>query len=324
MKNAFKISLGLAIILFVVLTSALAYIRIMKPELRNSSPVSLPTNSEAIERGRYLTHHVAACFSCHSPRDWDTHSAPNIDSLLGSGGLTFGKRENLPGTYYARNITPSHTGSWTDTELYNSIAAGLTPDKRPLFPTMPYLTYGTMDSLDILAIAAYLKTIKPVPSQDVESESDFPMSFIIRLLPRSGRHQTVDTNFAVALAQDSLKNKWSRGEYLTEFATCKRCHSQQQGGQSIPGLEYAGGVVQYLANGDSLYSTNITPDKTTGIGNLTREQFIAKFKTIDDSTARVQTTMPWSDYQGMTEKDLGDIFEYLQTLPAINSQSSNL
>lgn len=320
MKNAVKVSIGLAIILFVVLSSALVYIRIMKPELRNGSPVTLQNTPKIIERGRYLSHHVAACFSCHSPRDWKIHSGPIIDSLLGSGGLSFGKREGLPGNYYSRNITPSHTKSWSDTDLYNSIATGLTPDKRSLFPTMPYLVYGTMDSLDILAIASYLKTIKPVPSQNIESESDFPMSLIIRLLPRSGRHQAVDTNFAIALPEDSLKYKWSRGEYLTEFATCKRCHTQQQGGQAIPGLEYAGGVIQHLENGDSLYSTNITPDSATGIGRWTREQFIGKFKNTDNSTTRVQTTMPWSDYQGMTEKDLEDIFEYLKSVPAVSQK----
>jgi cytochrome c553 len=317
MKNAFKISLGLAVILFVVLTSALSYIRIMKPELRNSSPVTLTHSAETVERGRYLSHHVAACFSCHSPRDWNQYSAPVIDSLRGSGGLFFGKREHLPGTYYARNITPSHTQAWTDLELYNSLATGLTADKRSLFPSMPYLVYGAMDSLDILAIAAYLRTLKPIDSKIIESESDFPMSLIIRLLPRSARHKKVDYTRAISLPEDSLKYTWSRGEYLTEFATCKRCHTQQEGGQSIPGLEYAGGVVQYLNNGDSLYSSNITPDKLTGIGNWTEKQFISRFKNHNDSVHLGHTTMPWSDYQGMSEQDLSDIYHFLQSNPPV-------
>jgi cytochrome c553 len=320
MKNAFKISLGLAIILFVVLTSALAYIRVVKPELGHEEELTLPNSTEFIERGRYLSHHVAACFSCHSPRDWSKYSGPVIDSLLGSGGLEFGSREKLPGHYYSRNITPTLTQKWKDRELYNAIATGITADQRALFPTMPYLSYGLLDSLDILSIAAYIRTLKPIETQDIKSESDFPMSLIIRLIPRSGRHKEVDSNLAIANPKDSLRRKWSRGEHLTELATCKRCHSQQIRGKIITGLEYSGKAIQYLPSGDSLFSSNITSDSSFGIGAWSKEKFIAKFKNFKDSAQVKQTNMPWSDYQGMSVSDLGDIFDYLQSLPALDTQ----
>src|SRR5215469_17357554 len=49
-----------------------------------------------------------------------------------------------------------------------------------------------------------------------------------------------------------------RGEYLTRAADCMVCHTTQDG------AEYAGGLGFPMPFG-TLYSTNITPDKETGI-----------------------------------------------------------
>src|SRR5882724_2771496 len=58
-----------------------------------------------------------------------------------------------------------------------------------------------------------------------------------------------------------------RGEYLARAADCQACHSTE-GGQS-----FAGGRPFVLPFG-TMYSTNITPDKKTGIGDYTDAQFI--------------------------------------------------
>ena len=51
-----------------------------------------------------------------------------------------------------------------------------------------------------------------------------------------------------------------RGEYLAKAADCMVCHTK-------PGeKDYSGGLAFKLPFG-TLYSTNITPDKDTGIGN---------------------------------------------------------
>src|SRR5579872_1203576 len=51
-----------------------------------------------------------------------------------------------------------------------------------------------------------------------------------------------------------------RGEYLARAADCMVCHT------APGGKPYAGGLAFPLAFG-MLYSTNITPDKETGIGD---------------------------------------------------------
>ena len=68
------------------------------------------------------------------------------------------------------------------------------------------------------------------------------------------------TGVPAALAEETLVKK---GEYLARAADCIECHTAK-GGDA-----FAGGVAFALPFG-TLYSTNITPDKRTGIGDLHR------------------------------------------------------
>ncbi|WP_237390061.1 hypothetical protein [Gluconobacter sp. Gdi] len=55
----------------------------------------------------------------------------------------------------------------------------------------------------------------------------------------------------------------SRGHYLAIAADCAACHTNGRGGQFLAG-GYA--IASPMGN---IYSTNITPSKTYGIGNYT-------------------------------------------------------
>jgi len=58
-----------------------------------------------------------------------------------------------------------------------------------------------------------------------------------------------------------------KGKYLAKAADCVACHT-------APGKEpYAGGLAFELPFG-TLYSPNITPDRETGIGGWSDEQFV--------------------------------------------------
>jgi len=72
------------------------------------------------------------------------------------------------------------------------------------------------------------------------------------------------TGVPAALAKASLVE---RGEYLARAADCMVCHT------TPGGKEYAGGLAFKLPFG-TLYSTNITPDKETGIGNYSDQEFL--------------------------------------------------
>jgi len=105
-----------------------------------------------------------------------------------------------------------------------------------------------------------------------------------------------------------------RGEYLAHAADCIACHT-------APGDQaYAGGVAFNLPMIGTIYSTNITPDKQTGIGNYTDQQFLdALHKGIRRDGALLYPAMSYTSYTYMTDADALAIKAYLFSLPAVHA-----
>ncbi|MBR0854342.1 cytochrome c [Bradyrhizobium liaoningense] len=106
-----------------------------------------------------------------------------------------------------------------------------------------------------------------------------------------------------------------RGEYLAKAADCMVCHTK-------PGeKEFAGGLGFKLPFG-TLYSTNITPDKETGIGNYGDQDFLGAVqhgKRRDG--ARLYPAMPYTSYTYMTDEDVLAVKAYLFSLPAVRAKA---
>jgi mono/diheme cytochrome c family protein len=105
-----------------------------------------------------------------------------------------------------------------------------------------------------------------------------------------------------------------RGEYLAHAADCIACHT-------APGAQaYTGGVAFNLPLIGTMYSTNITPDKETGIGNYTDQQFLdALHKGIRRDGALLYPAMSYTSYTYMTDDDALAIKAYLFSLPAVHA-----
>ncbi|MDR3465567.1 MAG: cytochrome c [Xanthobacteraceae bacterium] len=105
----------------------------------------------------------------------------------------------------------------------------------------------------------------------------------------------------------------ARGEYLARAADCVVCHTSQ-GGKA-----YAGGLAFNLPFG-TLYSTNITPDKETGIGNYTDQQFLnALHRGIRRDGARLYPAMPYTSYTYMSDADALAIKAFLLSLAPVQA-----
>ena len=105
-----------------------------------------------------------------------------------------------------------------------------------------------------------------------------------------------------------------RGEYLAHAADCMTCHTAR-GGQ-----DYAGGFAFNLPGIGTIYSTNITPDKQTGIGNYTDQQFLnALHKGIRADGKYMYPAMSYTSYTYMTDADALAIKAYLFSLPAVHA-----
>jgi len=106
-----------------------------------------------------------------------------------------------------------------------------------------------------------------------------------------------------------------RGEYLARAADCMVCHT-------VPGgAPYAGGLEIPLPFG-SIYTTNITADKDTGIGNYSDADFLnAVQRGIRRDGTRLYPAMPYPSYTLMTDADALAIKAYLFSLSPARAEN---
>lgn len=316
MKKVLKvigIVLGVAV---VGVIGAMAYVKLALPDVGAAPEMKVDITPARLARGEYLAQHVALCADCHSTRDYSRFSAPLTPGTLGKGGELFDQKMGFPGSFTSKNITPYGIGDWTDGEIYRAITTGVSRDGHAFFPVMPYPYYGRMNEEDAKSIVAYLRTLKLIENKPADSKADFPFNFILNTIPQK----------ANPMPLPDPGDELASGEYLTTMAGCVECHTPADRGQIIPEKMFSGGRVFELPTG-TLHSANITPDKETGIGTMTKEAFVARFRAYADSgyvphqigPNDMQTIMPWTMYGGMKPEDLGAIYTYLMTVKPIKN-----
>ena len=316
MKKAGKIIAYTAIVLVVLVLCAVTYVTTALPNVGEPENIKVELTPTRIARGKYLATHVAVCVDCHSPHDWTKLGGPMDTTRLGGGGEKFDAGVGFPGSVVVPNITPYNLKNWTDGEILRAITTGVKKDGSAIFPLMPWKFYSKMDREDTYAIIAYLRTLKPVEATHPKATLDFPLNILVHTMPQKAEPGKLPD------AKDSV----NYGKYVVSSAGCMDCHSQDNQGEYLPGLEFAGGKA-FKVGAATVRSANITPDKATGIGNWTREQFVTRFKTYTNSataptvkSGEFQTIMPWWNYSGMTDTDLKAVYAYLQTLKPVKNQ----
>ncbi|MGB9982307.1 c-type cytochrome [Herbaspirillum sp. AP02] len=96
-----------------------------------------------------------------------------------------------------------------------------------------------------------------------------------------------------------------RGRYIARLGDCVACHTQDK---SKP---MAGGQPLDTPFG-KLYSTNITPDRATGIGNYSFAQFDRVMREgVAADGHHLYPAMPYPSYAKMTEEDMRALYTYL-------------
>ena len=104
----------------------------------------------------------------------------------------------------------------------------------------------------------------------------------------------------------------ARGAYLAAAGDCAACHTEKGG------AAFAGGLAMDTPFGP-LISPNITPDKTTGIGNWTDDEF---YRALHEGRAKdgsfLYPAMPFPWYTKVTREDALAIKAYLFSLPPVN------
>jgi hypothetical protein len=116
------------------------------------------------------------------------------------------------------------------------------------------------------------------------------------------------------------------GSYLVNaVGGCNDCHTAppySKDPYAFLGAPKQVNVACYLAGGQvfgPFVSRDITPWENHKPAGLTLKQFIHVIRTGEDpdNPGQVLQVMPWPVYQTMTDRDLGAVYEYLSSIPAI-------
>ncbi|MEX1031782.1 MAG: cytochrome c [Cellvibrionaceae bacterium] len=97
----------------------------------------------------------------------------------------------------------------------------------------------------------------------------------------------------------------SEGEYLARLGNCAACHT-------IDGGEpFAGGLKMAVPMLGAIYTTNITPDPETGIGDYTFEDFDRSMRLgIAKDGHRLYPAMPYPSYAKISEADMQAMYDF--------------
>lgn len=102
-----------------------------------------------------------------------------------------------------------------------------------------------------------------------------------------------------------------RGRVLATVGDCVSCHTRARG------EPMAGGLGMNTPFG-VIYTPNITPDRETGIGGWTADQFFgAMHRGVDDDGRQLYPAFPYVFFSKISRSDSDAVYAYLKTVPAV-------
>jgi hypothetical protein len=142
----------------------------------------------------------------------------------------------------------------------------------------------------------------------------------------------------------------ARGEYLVTIGGCNDCHTpwklgpkgpepdmtrmlsghpaalQMPPAPALPPGPWVASVgatmTAWSGPWGTSFTANLTPDKETGLGDWTFEQFVQTLRTgrHQGKGRPILPPMPYFNYAKETDDDLAAIFEYLRSIPAVQNR----
>ncbi|MEQ8514113.1 MAG: cytochrome c [Chromatocurvus sp.] len=104
-----------------------------------------------------------------------------------------------------------------------------------------------------------------------------------------------------------------RGEMLASAGYCATCHTAKGGPRN------AGGYAMETGFG-TIYSTNITPDPATGIGNWSQPAFARAMREgVSRAGHELYPAFPFDHFTRLSDEDVGALYAYLMSQPAVSA-----
>lgn len=109
-----------------------------------------------------------------------------------------------------------------------------------------------------------------------------------------------------AQAEHFSPEEVARGRYLAAAGDCAACHTEPGPGHPVMAGGYAMGTPLGI-----IYSTNITPSPSAGIGNYTEAQFACAVREgIRADGSHLYPAMPYAAYAGVSDEDIHALYAY--------------
>lgn len=264
-------------------------VRIRKTYDVPATPLTVEASAALTDDGRHLAV-TRGCVDCHG------------ENLGGKAFLDEAPLARL----WAPNLTRGEggaAGTYSDAELARAIRHGVRRDGKSLL-FMPVQDFNGMSDADVAAIIAYLRSV-PAVDGAMPASSVGPVGRALYLtgafplLPA----ELVDHGAERAPAPERGPTA-EYGKYLS--ATCTGCHGPGFSGGKIPGAPPAAPP-----------AANLTPDRESGLGTWTEEDFFRALRTgVRPDGSALNEFMPWKLSAQMTDDEIRALWLYLQTVPA--------
>jgi len=266
----------------------------------NFTAVSSPA---AFERGKVLAFSI--CAGCHYDHSINKFIGTQIHDI-----------PDIAGKVYSANLTHSKTNGiaplYTDGEIRQLIKTGIARDGRFL----NYMLRPNMAEEDINAIIVYLRSNDPAVAA---ADTTVGLTHLTFMGKTYMNMHAKPLEYKQGVKLPPASDQVALGYYLVDNLGCFHCHSA-----SLTKLNYlfpdqtpgylAGGIKLKGEHEIEIKASNITPDKNTGIGNYTKEDF--RKALVDGQAPNRQLKIPMPKFNKLKPYEVDAIYAYLQTVPA--------
>jgi mono/diheme cytochrome c family protein len=264
--------------------------------------------SQSFARGKNLAFNI--CAGCH------------YDSRVGKFiGRDLNDLPKIAGHLYSANLTQSKTNGlppqYTDAELFYLLKTGISKSGK----FTPYMMRPMMADEDINDIIVYLRSNDPAVAAADTTVGKTHINFI----GKAGiRFASKPQPYNKGVQRPDENNPIEYGRYLVAVIGCYHCHSKK-----VLALNYLepektkgylqGGIKLKDPEGKRLWSPNLTPDKETGIGSFSEEDFKDAVREGVTPSER-KLSPPMGKFKSLTDKQVHSIYTYLQSLKPVHHE----
>lgn len=315
MKKFLKIVGIILLVIIVMIGGAALFISVRGiPHYEAKDPgVTVKGDSAMVANGKRMAEML--CQNCHL--------SPATGKLTGMNMTDAGTEQF--GILHSQNITQDKEygiGNWTDGQILFLLRTGILRNGRYAPPWMVKLPH--MSDYDINSIIAFLHSNDPLVQAAAVPDTQSVPSFLTKFLATVAFKPVPYPTSPIPGPDTTNKVEW--GKYIvTGMLDCYPCHSADFKTMNIAepekskGFMGGGNPVGPNREGKMMHSANLTPDKETGIGNWTEEQFskALRFAQKPDGSP---VQYPMVPYPQLTNSEVSAIFAYLQQLPPIKNK----